>query len=67
MTEDPFVAHLSLPFTVAYELLVRAADAKTCRRRVVVGWMQHDTNRSVIATGPVVDLRPLRSRQRGNG
>ena len=33
----------------------------------IVGRMQHNTNRSVIATGLVVDLRPLRSCQRDSG
>jgi hypothetical protein len=33
MTDDPFVAHRSLLFTVAYELLGSAADVRTLARR----------------------------------
>jgi RNA polymerase sigma-70 factor (ECF subfamily) len=28
MTDDPFLTHRSLPFTVAYEMLGSAADAE---------------------------------------
>jgi site-specific DNA recombinase len=38
------------------------SEDRGVKERHLVGRMQHNTNRSVIATGPVVDLRPLRPR-----
>ena len=38
MTDDPFVAHRSLLFTVAYELLGSAADAEDAVQETWLRW-----------------------------
>ena len=38
MTEDPFVAHRSLLFTVAYEMLGSAADAEDVLQESWLRW-----------------------------
>src|SRR5258708_19656140 len=42
MTEDPFVAHRSLLFTVAYELLGSAADAEDVLQESWLRWADVD-------------------------
>ena len=38
MTDDPFVAHRSLLFTVAYEMLGSAADAEDVVQETWLRW-----------------------------
>ena len=45
MTEDPFVAHRSLLFTVAYEMLGSAADAEDVVQET---WLRWATNGSSV-------------------
>jgi RNA polymerase sigma factor (sigma-70 family) len=42
MTEDPFVAHRNLLFTVAYEMLGSAADAEDVLQEAWLGWADVD-------------------------
>jgi RNA polymerase sigma-70 factor (ECF subfamily) len=42
MTEDPFVAHRSLLFTVAYEMLGSAADAEDVVQETWLRWVEVD-------------------------
>ena len=42
MTEDPFVAHRNLLFTVAYELLGSAADAEDVLQESWLRWADVD-------------------------
>jgi RNA polymerase sigma-70 factor (ECF subfamily) len=42
MTEDPFVAHRSLLFTVAYEMLGSAADAEDVLQESWLRWADVD-------------------------
>src|ERR687890_378522 len=42
MTDDPFVAHRSLLFTVAYEMLGSAADADDVVQETWLRWAQGD-------------------------
>src|SRR5713101_9315440 len=42
MTEDPFVAHRSLLFTVAYEMLGSAADADDVLQEAWLRWADVD-------------------------
>src|SRR3954466_15980458 len=46
MTEDPFVAHRSLLFTVAYEMLGSAADAEDVLQETWLRWA--DVDRSQV-------------------
>jgi RNA polymerase sigma-70 factor (ECF subfamily) len=46
MTEDPFVAHRSLLFTVAYEMLGSAADAEDVLQEAWLRWA--DVDRSQV-------------------
>jgi RNA polymerase sigma-70 factor, ECF subfamily len=39
MTDDPFVAHRSLLFTVAYEMLGSAADAEDVVQETCLRWV----------------------------
>jgi hypothetical protein len=41
--------------------LLVSAGVAGWRVTVRPGLMQHNTNRAVVATGPIVDLRPLRA------
>lgn len=45
MTEDPFVAHRSLLFTVAYEMLGSAADAEDVLQESWLRWAEVDRSR----------------------
>ena len=45
MTEDPFVAHRSLLFTVAYEMLGSAADAEDVLQESWLRWADVDHSR----------------------
>jgi RNA polymerase sigma-70 factor (ECF subfamily) len=45
MTEDPFVAHRSLLFTVAYEMLGSAADAEDVLQESWLRWAEVDQSR----------------------
>ena len=42
MSDDPFVAHRSLLFTVAYEMLGSAADAEDVVQQVWLRWVDVD-------------------------
>jgi RNA polymerase sigma-70 factor, ECF subfamily len=42
MTEDPFVTHRSLLFTVAYEMLGSAADAEDVLQEAWLRWADVD-------------------------
>jgi DNA-directed RNA polymerase specialized sigma24 family protein len=42
MTDDPFLAHRSLLFTVAYELLGSAADAEDVVQETWLRWAEVD-------------------------
>src|SRR5205814_6732428 len=42
MTEDPFVAHRNLLFTVAYEMLGSAADAEDVLQETWLRWVRVD-------------------------
>ncbi|CAN5693797.1 hypothetical protein BH18ACT11_BH18ACT11_05050 [soil metagenome] len=42
MTDDPFVAHRSLLFTVAYEMLGSAADAEDVVQETWLRWADVD-------------------------
>jgi DNA-directed RNA polymerase specialized sigma24 family protein len=42
MTDDPFVAHRSLLFTVAYEMLGSAADAEDVLQEAWLRWADVD-------------------------
>ena len=53
MTDDPFVAHRSLLFTVAYEMLGSAADAEDVVQETWLRWADVDATRARCATrGP---------------
>jgi len=45
MTDDPFVAHRSLPFTVAYEMLGSRADAEDVLQEAWLRWAGVDHSR----------------------
>jgi DNA-directed RNA polymerase specialized sigma24 family protein len=45
MTEDPFVAHRSLLFTAAYEMLGSAADAEDVVQESWLRWAEVDHSR----------------------
>src|SRR6266511_2625327 len=45
MTEDPFVTHRSLLFTVAYEMLGSAADAEDVLQESWLRWADVDQSR----------------------
>lgn len=45
MTEDPFVAHRSLLFTVAYEMLGSAADAEDVLQESWLRWADIDRSK----------------------
>ena len=49
MTADPFVAHRSLLFTVAYEMLGSAADAEDVLQESWLRWA--DVDRSQVRDG----------------
>ena len=42
MTDDPFVAHRSLLFTVAYEMLGSAADAEDVVQETWLRWADRE-------------------------
>ena len=46
MTDDPFVAHRSLLFTVAYEMLGSAADAEDVVQETWLRWADRSTSRA---------------------
>ena len=55
MRDDPFIAHRSLLFTVAYEMLGSAADAEDVVQETWLRWADWATPRPRCATrGPTL-------------
>ena len=63
MTDDPFVAHRSLLFTVAYEMLGSAADAEDVVQETWLRWADLDDDARAAVRDPRAYLVRIVTRQ----